>query len=137
MQNKISRNHAAGGRFLARWSHVASIWTCVALITLKSDKNLIVISDLEHFVLKTGNDCTGIFLYLSSINHRLSAESLSYIILIINSIIVSSRTEKGKAITSVFISEKREHRKIIILSSASFPVSHALSLPAQSVVHFA
>jgi hypothetical protein len=45
------------------------------------------------------------FLYLSSINHRLSAESLNYIILIINSIVVSSRTEKAKAITSVFISK--------------------------------
>ena len=74
--------------------------------------------------------------YLSSINHRLSVDFLNYIILIINSIVVSSGIEKDKAITSVFVSEKREHRKIKILSSASFPVSHALSLPAQSVVHF-
>mgnify|MGYP006894348294 CR=1 FL=1 len=76
------------------------------------------------------------FSYLSSINHKLSVDSLNYIILIINSIVIFSRTGKDKAITFVFISEKREHRKIKILSSASFPVSRVLSLPAQSVVQF-
>ena len=59
MQNKISPIHVIGSCFLAKWSHVASVWKHVALI----------ISDLEHFALKTEIASTNILPYLCIRNY--------------------------------------------------------------------
>jgi hypothetical protein len=91
--------------------------------TLKRLPNdIIKIIDKFYARLKMENKNAASIKYLSSINHRLSAESLNCIILIINSIIVSSRTEKDKAITFVFISK---NGNIVILKY--FPLRAFLS----------